>query len=83
MKVVNKWREIWQKETKESKLRLFFPEVSRYSWVVSDYETSQILYGHGCFNKNVHVMRLKDTSICECELDDESVRLMRICAKHC
>ncbi|GBP12198.1 Retrovirus-related Pol polyprotein from type-1 retrotransposable element R1 4 [Eumeta japonica] len=58
------------------KLYRFFPEVSaRLSsdWVEPDYETSQLLTGHGCFRKRPHDMRLNDTSMCFCGQTDEDM----------
>ncbi|GBP73315.1 Retrovirus-related Pol polyprotein from type-1 retrotransposable element R1 4 [Eumeta japonica] len=36
-----------------------------------DYETSQLLTGHGCFRKRLHELGLNESSVCLCEQTDE------------
>ncbi|KAG6454199.1 hypothetical protein O3G_MSEX008564 [Manduca sexta] len=67
--VIVLWQNRWETETKGRELHMFFPDVAgRLSmcWVAPDYETSQILTGHGCFNKRLSDMRLRDDSACKC-----------------
>ncbi|GBP36366.1 Putative 115 kDa protein in type-1 retrotransposable element R1DM [Eumeta japonica] len=54
----------------------YFPCVSvklSLDWVESDYETSQLLTGHGCFRKRLHELGLNETRICMCGLTDEDM----------
>ncbi|GBP97328.1 Retrovirus-related Pol polyprotein from type-1 retrotransposable element R1 2 [Eumeta japonica] len=73
---VMEWQERWTQETRGRQLHRFFPDVAvRLSadWIAPDYETSQILTGHGCFRKRLHDMKLCETSECMCGMEDEDV----------
>ncbi|XP_063835634.1 uncharacterized protein LOC135084822 [Ostrinia nubilalis] len=67
--VLDTWQTRWEGETKGRELFQFFPDVAGrlgMRWVVPDYVTSQILTGHGCFNKRLCDMRLRTAAECEC-----------------
>ncbi|GBP58015.1 Retrovirus-related Pol polyprotein from type-1 retrotransposable element R1 4 [Eumeta japonica] len=69
------WQERWSNETHGRDLHCFFPAVAgrlSFSWVVPDYETSQIWKGHGCFQKRMYELKLCVTSVCLCgrEIED-------------
>ncbi|GBP76121.1 Retrovirus-related Pol polyprotein from type-1 retrotransposable element R1 4 [Eumeta japonica] len=54
----------------------YFPDVSarlNSPWVESDYETSQLLIGHGYFRKRVYELRLNESNVCLCEHTDEDM----------
>ncbi|GBP88565.1 Retrovirus-related Pol polyprotein from type-1 retrotransposable element R1 [Eumeta japonica] len=74
--IIAVWQERWTNETRGRELHRFFPDVAvRLSsdWVSPDYETSQILTGHGCFRKRLNDMKLCDTSVCFCGMEDEDM----------
>ena len=74
--VVTLWQKRWQEEQKGRELYRFFPSVSarlKATWVEPDYETSQILGGHGCFRKRLNDLKLCETSVCYCGEEDEDL----------
>ncbi|GBP57364.1 Retrovirus-related Pol polyprotein from type-1 retrotransposable element R1 4 [Eumeta japonica] len=42
-------------------------------WVEPDYETSQLLTGHGYFRKRLYELGLNESSVCLCEQTDEDM----------
>lgn len=73
--VVASWQTRWTSGEKGRDLKMFFPNVAdrlAYGWVEPDYVVSQILTGHGCFNKRLHGMSLRDSAACCCGEADES-----------
>ncbi|XP_045781560.1 uncharacterized protein LOC123878428 [Maniola jurtina] len=64
--VVDLWQQRWASDERGSHLRRFFPTVTgrlEATWVSPDYETSQILTGHGCFRWRLHGFRLCASSL--------------------
>ncbi|GBP28873.1 Retrovirus-related Pol polyprotein from type-1 retrotransposable element R1 2 [Eumeta japonica] len=73
---VIEWQREWDEGTKGRELYRFFPEVSArlsFDWIEPDYETSQLLTGHGCFRKRLHDMGLNESSVCLCGQTDEEM----------
>ncbi|GBP23614.1 Retrovirus-related Pol polyprotein from type-1 retrotransposable element R1 4 [Eumeta japonica] len=74
--VIDAWQKRWNEETHGRELYCYFPDVSaRLSsdWVEPDYETSQLLTGHGSFRKRLHGLGLNESSICMCGQMDEDM----------
>ncbi|GBP24850.1 Retrovirus-related Pol polyprotein from type-1 retrotransposable element R1 4 [Eumeta japonica] len=67
--VMDDWQKRWDEETNGRELFRYFPSVSvrvSLEWVEPDYETSQLLTGHGCFRKRLHELGLNEASECMC-----------------
>ena len=74
--IIEAWQNRWNNELNGRELFRFFPDVSarlNACWVEPDYETSQILTGHGCFRCRLHAMKLCEISMCECGLEEEDM----------
>ncbi|GBP00995.1 Putative 115 kDa protein in type-1 retrotransposable element R1DM [Eumeta japonica] len=63
------WQKDWDEEKNGRELYRYFPDVSArlsFDWVEPDYQTSQLLTGHGCFRKRLYELGLNETSVCLC-----------------
>ncbi|RVE40194.1 hypothetical protein evm_015156, partial [Chilo suppressalis] len=63
------WQRRWDTSEQGRELYRFFPEVEarlKFTWVEPDYETSQLLTGHGCFRGRLHRMKLAEVGSCYC-----------------
>lgn len=68
------WQDRWVSEGKGRELFKFFPDVvgrRKATWIEPDYQTSQILTGHGIFNKRLADMRLREGHACDCGAVEE------------
>lgn len=68
------WQNRWVSEGKGRELYKFFPDVAdrkKATWMEPDYQTSQILTGHGIFNKRLADMRLREGHACDCGAVEE------------
>lgn len=80
--LLNKWQEEWSTTTKGRTTFEFFPSIERriqMHWIETDYYVTQILSGHGDFNANLHSMKLRDESECECGREDTSRHMLVEC----
>lgn len=67
--VVAQWQARWVREDKGRATFRFFPDVSvrlKSAWVEPDYETSQLLGGHGCFRGRLRDLGLSERGDCGC-----------------
>ncbi|GBP63882.1 Retrovirus-related Pol polyprotein from type-1 retrotransposable element R1 [Eumeta japonica] len=70
------WQRDWDEEKNGRELYRYFPDVSArlsFGWVEPDYQTSQLLTGHGCFRKRLYELGLNETSECLCGQTDEDM----------
>ncbi|GBO98753.1 Retrovirus-related Pol polyprotein from type-1 retrotransposable element R1 4, partial [Eumeta japonica] len=68
-------RRDWDEE-KNGRGTISLPDVSArlsFDWVEPDYQTSQLLTGHGCFRKRLYELGLNETSVCLCGQTDEDM----------
>ncbi|GBP84501.1 Retrovirus-related Pol polyprotein from type-1 retrotransposable element R1 4 [Eumeta japonica] len=74
--VMDDWQKRWDEETNGRELFRYFPSVPvrlSLDWVEPDYETSQLLTGHGCFRKRLYKLGLNEASECMYGLTDEDM----------
>ncbi|GBP77288.1 Retrovirus-related Pol polyprotein from type-1 retrotransposable element R1 4 [Eumeta japonica] len=74
--MIVEWQKNWDAEMNGRELYRYFPDVSArlsFDWVEPDYQTSQLLTGHGCFRKRLYDLGLNETSMCLCEQTDEDM----------
>ncbi|GBP97333.1 Retrovirus-related Pol polyprotein from type-1 retrotransposable element R1 4 [Eumeta japonica] len=74
--MIVEWQKNWDAEMNGRELYRYFPDVSArlsFDWVEPDYQTSQLLTGHGCFRKRLYDLGLNETSRCLCEQTDEDM----------
>lgn len=74
--VVAQWQARWDREDKGRETYRFFPDVAarlKATWVEPDYETSQLLGGHGCFRRRLYDLGLGAHAECSCGEGDEDM----------
>lgn len=76
MYVRNEWDRRWRCSSKGANTRRFFPTVEtriQAGWMKPNYRLTQFLSGHGDFLSYLHKFKRKDSPICLCGEEEETV----------
>ena len=80
--LTTKWNNTWQTSTLGRTTYDFFPSVNERKtriWIVLTYHLSQLLTGHGDFNKYLADRKIKDSDQCSCGAQDTSIHSIYHC----